>query len=210
MGMDGEQQRAALQALIDAGGQDYAALSRMLDCNPAYIQQYMKRGSPRLLPEGYRRRLARFFGVSDTALGGEAAGEVHDTIAVRHLAVAASAGPGAFVEGEGARRVTHLARQEVPGIAPEHLSWIEVIGDSMSPTLFDGDEILVDSTPPARPRAGLWVLAIDDTLMVKRIERQGRGWIVVSDNPDAIDPGGYDPATMLLKGRVVRSVRRFR
>ncbi|RHW18505.1 S24 family peptidase [Sphingomonas gilva] len=207
--MDGTEQRAALQALIDAGGHDYAGLSRLLDCNPAYIQQYMKRGSPRLLPEQYRRRLARFFGVADSALGGEG-GIAAETIAVPHLAVAASAGPGAFVEGEAARGITHLARQEVPGIAPEHLSYIRVTGDSMSPTLFDGDEILVDATPPIRVREGLWVMTVDDTLMVKRLKRQGRGWTVASDNPDEPDPGAFDAARMELKGRVVRSVRRFR
>jgi hypothetical protein len=208
--MDGDQQRAALQALIDAGGHDYMGLSRLLDRNDAYIQQYMKRGSPRLLPEAYRKRLARFFGVADAALGGDGDVAPRDTIAVPHLAVAASAGPGAFVEGESARRITHLARQEVPGIAPEHLSHILVTGDSMLPTLFDGDEILVDSTPPMRPREGLWVMTIDDTLMVKRVKRHGRGWTVVSDNADEPDPGLFDTGRMELKGRVVRSVRRFR
>lgn len=208
--MDEAEQRAAMQALIDAQGTDYVTLSRLLDRNDAYVQQYMKRGSPRLLPEAYRKRLARFFGVADAALGGEGDASQRDTIAVPHLMVAASAGPGAFVEGEGARRITHLARQEVPGIAPDHLSYIEVVGDSMSPTLFDGDEILVDSTPPNRLREGLWVMAIDDTLMVKRVKKQGRGWTVISDNPDAPDPGSYDAARMEPKGRVIRAVRRFR
>lgn len=208
--MDGEQQRAALQALIDAGGHDYMGLSRLLDRNDAYVQQYMKRGSPRMLPEAYRKRLARFFGVADAVLGGDGDAVVSDTIAVAHLAVAASAGPGAFVDGETPRRVTHLARQEVPGIAPEHLSYIRVTGDSMAPTLLDGDEILVDASPPVDPRQGLWVMTVDDTLMVKRLKRQGRGWAVVSDNPDEPDPGPFDAGRMELKGRVVRSVRRFK
>jgi hypothetical protein len=208
--MDGEQQRAALQALIEAGGHDYVGLSRLLDRNDAYVQQYMKRGSPRLLPEAYRKTLARFFGVAETALGGEGGVIPSDTIAVAHLAVAASAGPGAFVDRETPRRVTHLARQEVPGIAPEHLSYIRVTGDSMAPTLLDGDEILVDASPPIEPRQGLWVMTVDDTLMVKRLKKQGRGWTVISDNPDEPDPGAFDVVRMELKGRVVRSVRRFR
>ena len=64
--------RAALQRLIEERGEDYAGLSRLLGRNPAYIQQYIKRGSPRRLAEDDRRLLARYFGVDEAALGGPA------------------------------------------------------------------------------------------------------------------------------------------
>ena len=61
------------------------------------------------------------------------------------------------------------------------LSVIEVEGDSMDPTLRDGDEILVDRTP--RPlRAGIHVARVDDVLVVKRIERAGERLRLISDN----------------------------
>ena len=41
--------RAALARLIEERGEDYAGLSRLIGRNPAYIQQFIKRGSPRRL-----------------------------------------------------------------------------------------------------------------------------------------------------------------
>ena len=71
--MTDEEARAALQRLIEDKGEDYSGLSRLLGRNAAYVQQYIKRGSPRRLAEADRRLLARYFGVDETALGGPAA-----------------------------------------------------------------------------------------------------------------------------------------
>src|SRR3546814_9741351 len=72
------------------------------------------------------------------------------------------------------------------GADPRALSIIRVAGDSMAPTLSDGDDILVDGGDAAgRLRDGIYVLRMDDALMVKRIARApGPGRIaVISDNP---------------------------
>jgi hypothetical protein len=99
--MDGDA-RAALDALIRERREDYASLSRLLGRNPAYVQQYIKRGVPKKLDEEDRAKLARYFGVSEALLGGrEAAAD--DLIAVPVLDVQASAGPGAFADDERAR-----------------------------------------------------------------------------------------------------------
>ena len=68
--MDGEGQRAALEALIRDRGASYAALSRLLGRNAAYLQQFVSRGSPRMLGERERAVLARYFGVAESVLGG--------------------------------------------------------------------------------------------------------------------------------------------
>src|SRR3546814_1736240 len=50
------------------------------------------------------------------------------------------------------------------------LSTIRVEGDSMVPTLADGDEILVDrSDAGERVRDGIYVLRMDEALIVKRL-----------------------------------------
>ena len=49
--MEAPDPRTALDRLVEASGESYAALSRMLHRNPAYLQQYVKRGTPRLLAE---------------------------------------------------------------------------------------------------------------------------------------------------------------
>ncbi len=61
--------RAALARLIAERGEDYAGLSRLLGRNPAYIQQFIKRGSPRRLAESDRRNPRRYFGVDEAVLG---------------------------------------------------------------------------------------------------------------------------------------------
>ena len=53
--------RKALERLCAERGEDFAGLSRFLGKNPAYIQQYIRRGTPRRLKEEERRKLARFF-----------------------------------------------------------------------------------------------------------------------------------------------------
>lgn len=207
--------RAALRRLIEANGEDYAGLSRLIGRNPAYVQQYIKRGTPRRLAERDRRLLARYFGVPETALGGPAGeAETAEMVAVPRLDVGASAGPGAL---PGAERGTgHIAfdRRWLRRIAadPARLSLIRVEGDSMAPTLGDGDEILVDAGDAAeRLRDGIYVLRIDEALMVKRIARSPSGGrvAVASDNPDWPDWPDCDPAGLHIVGRVVWAGRRI-
>jgi repressor LexA len=102
--MEGQDQRAALKAAIERDGTSLTWLSeRLLKRNAAYLQQYLTRGTPRLLAEGDRRLLAKFLRVSDAALGGvETAGD--DSIVVPRYVLAASAGPGALI-GEEQRGV---------------------------------------------------------------------------------------------------------
>ena len=70
--------RAELQRLIDERREDYASLSRLLGRNAAYVQQYMKRGSPKKLPEDERRTLARYFGSPGGGMTAGGAGAAAD------------------------------------------------------------------------------------------------------------------------------------
>ena len=54
--------RTRLVALSAERGVSLSALSGLLGRNAAYIQQYIRRGSPRQLDEQDRSVLARFFG----------------------------------------------------------------------------------------------------------------------------------------------------
>src|SRR4051795_12054235 len=62
--------RNVLERLCVERGEDFAGLSRMLGRNPAYIQQFVRRGVPKRLKEEERRKLARYFSISETLLGG--------------------------------------------------------------------------------------------------------------------------------------------
>lgn len=47
----------------------YAAVSRMIGKNEAYLQQFVKRGTPKRLDEDSRLLLARFFNIDERELG---------------------------------------------------------------------------------------------------------------------------------------------
>lgn len=209
-------QRAALAQLIEERGEDYAGLSRLIGRNPAYIQQFIKRGSPRRLSEDDRRLLARYFGVDESELAGNSASEPPKLmVSVPRLDVGASAGFGAHAEAEAAvghigfdaRWLRHLCRA-----APSDLSLIGVQGDSMSPTLSDGDDILVDQSDRAeRLRDGIYVLRRDDALSVKRlaINPSTRRITIKSDNPAYQDWPDCELSTLNIIGRVVWSGRKI-
>ena len=55
--------RKTLDRLIRENGDDYSGLSKMLGRNAAYIQQFIKRGTPRKLDPEDRLRLASFYGI---------------------------------------------------------------------------------------------------------------------------------------------------
>jgi len=207
--------RAALDALIRDRGQDYAGLSRLLGRNPAYIQQFIKRGSPRRLEERDRATLARFFGVEEAVLGGApvAPAPAPDALVpVPMLPIAASAGPGAVPGGEGAATLIGFDRALLRSIAPgsaQSVSLIQVEGDSMAPTLGHGDVIMVDAADGAgRLRDGIYVLRHGDVLNVKRITLAPDGFTVSSDNPDHPPWTGSADALHVV-GRVVWVGRRL-
>lgn len=217
--MTGNDPRARLDQLIRERGEDYAGLSRLLGRNAAYVQQYIKRGTPRRLAEDDRRLLARYFGVDESLLGGPAGVMASDSglISVPRLDVHASAGPGAVAAEE--KRLGRigfdaawLRRLGLGGGEPGRLSVIRVDGDSMSPTLSDGDEILVDRDDGAgRLRDGIYVLRIEEALVVKRLALGPGGRLSVRSDNDAY-PGWPDlePAAVDVVGRVVWVGRRLR
>ena len=213
--MDEGGARAALARLIEEQGADYAGLSRMLGRNPAYIQQYIKRGSPRRLGEADRRLLARYFGVAEEVLGARAPAALPDAGLVRvpRLEVGASAGPGALAGSERAHGHIAFDPTWLRRVAadPNRVSLIRVEGDSMAPTLADGDEILVDRGDAAeRLRDGIYVLRIEDAVLVKRVARNPAGPTISvrSDNEAYPSWPNCDPASVEIVGRVVWVGRR--
>lgn len=212
--------RRVLDRLIAERGDNYGAVSRLLGRNSAYIQQFIKRGSPRKLDEGDRSVLARYFGVDERILG--APDQLHATrlspsmppvIAIPRLALGASAGAGSLDDDErasGAMAFDALWLRDL-GVRGAGASIIRVDGESMAPTLSDGDEIMVDHDDRGdRLRDGIYVLRLDGVLMVKRVAlgpRRGR-FSVISDNAHYPDWMDIDPALVAIVGRVVWTGRR--
>ncbi|GAA4770320.1 S24 family peptidase [Novosphingobium ginsenosidimutans] len=204
--------RQRLLQLATERGASLSALSDLIGRNSTYLQQFIRKGSPRKLEETDRRTLARFFGVDELELGAPeefsspaVSKPVRgDWVDVPRLPLGASAGPGTLALEElpiGAFRFSARWLRE-QGLDPRMLSAIRVEGDSMESTLRDGDEILVDRSP--RPlRDGIHVVRTGEALLVKRVDLGRPGTItLLSDNP-AYRPIELPPEEVQVIGRVV-------
>ncbi len=92
------------------------------------------------------------------------------------------------------------------GADPRAMTIIHVDGDSMAPTLNDGDDILVEGDDAAaRLRDGIYVLRLDDVLMVKRVASAPgpRRVSAISNNPHYRSWGDLPMASVELVGRAV-------
>ena len=87
------------------------------------------------------------------------------------------------------------------GIDPTLCVVISVRGESMEPTLPAGAKILVDRTRTRRRTGRIFVVTTDEGLVVKRLERRGRLWFLVSDHPS------WEPVPWPPEAEVVGEVR---
>lgn len=208
--------RLVLERLCAERGEDFAGLSRMLGRNPAYIQQFVRRGVPKRLKEEERRKLARYFSISETLLGGppESGPAQGGLVSINRHPVRVSAGPGALVTEEIGKPCFAFDERwlkELTASRPSKLSIVRVQGDSMAPTLNAGDDILVDLGDAAdRLRDGIYVLRIDDAVVVKRLALNpiGRRVTVQSDNPAYPDWPDCSLDEIKPIGRVIWAGRR--
>lgn len=127
----------------------------------------------------------------------------------------AAAGGGAVVEGEQVIDVLKFKREWISAelrLNQKDLCLIYVEGDSMEPELRAGDIILIDRRDTGPNRDAIYVMRIDDALLVKRLQRLPGGQLrVTSDNPR------YDPfllkneelENVVIVGRVVWAGRRM-
>ena len=95
--------------------------------------------------------------------------------------------------------------REVHRLREGQAAIVRVRGDSMEPGLVDGDLIVVDRARRLPDAGGaVFVVRIDDAVMVKRVSRARAGLRVVSDNP-AAPPVPDGPVEVI--GRVVWLMR---
>lgn len=134
-----------------------------------------------------------------------------ETIEIPVLDVAGSMGPGAMLpeHEEAVERMTVTGawlRRNVTATSPNNLSLITGYGDSMEGTFSDGDLLLVDRGINEIKIDAVYVLALNDELYIKRLQRRPDGSVLmISDNkkyePYLIQNGEREKFQVL--GRVV-------
>ncbi len=114
-----------------------------------------------------------------------------------------AAGTGTFadqepVAGEVKFRTSWLRKQR---LRAKDVFLVDVLGDSMERTIFDGDAALVDETHKS-PRSGkIYALRTGDGLIVKRLRKRDHRWWADSDNEE-YEPQPHDDRARIM-GRVV-------
>jgi len=84
-----------------------------------------------------------------------------------------------------------------------NMALVEVIGDSMSPTVDGGDVVVVDLRETRFRHDGIYVLHTGVDLAVKRLQRQPDGMLMIrSDNP-AYESYAVKPDEVNLMGRAL-------
>lgn len=203
--------RARLQDVARDKGSSLAELSRLLGRNPAYLQQYVSRGSPRHLDEPDLRKIAEFLGISPRIIStraiagsvGDNDNEQRDYREIPRLPLDASAGPGRVGSQEIPYDTIRFSRRWLRemGLGGADLSAIRVEGDSMEPLLRSGDEIFVDRSK--RGGEGVFVVRIGDALHVKQVRASAPGTIALVSANEAYPPLELPREEVEVIGRVV-------
>lgn len=108
-----------------------------------------------------------------------------DFVLIRQMNGRISAGRGLMPDNSAdmaaAFRKDYIKRK---GGKPESMSLIKVSGDSMEPTLLDGDLVLVNhSRNTIAPQGGIYAISINDEIMIKRVQRvYPDKLLIISDN----------------------------
>ncbi|NQZ05572.1 MAG: helix-turn-helix transcriptional regulator [Algicola sp.] len=102
--------------------------------------------------------------------------------------VQASAGGGAPVLSEDISNNFAFNKQWLSSqlrVSSDNIAFVTVSGDSMEPTLDDGDLILVDMSQQQVNHEGIFLLQTDNGLFTKRLKQTRDGGLqVISDNPE--------------------------
>ena len=122
--------------------------------------------------------------------------------------IRASAGDGSLVEDGQPTGFQPYREQEISRLSRanvEDLAVIQVAGDSMWDTLHDGDKVLVERTVKRIVRDGIYIIAYEGELLVKRCQRDlENGHVIVKSDNKAYDSFRIKDGDQLnVVGRVI-------
>ncbi len=208
---------AFLQRVFTATGiETQVALASFLGVNRAAISMAKKKGK---VPEKWALKLAELYGLHPTWLL-EGRGERYlrgknqnDSIDVPKVAARLCAGGGSFdtsavTTGTMTFSKSWLTSRGKPG----EMVLMDILGDSMEPELRDGDTVLIDQSQTQMYAGAIYALGVEDSLLVKRIERVPGKVVLISSNPryTPIFLQGQEIDTLRILGRILWVCREYR
>lgn len=193
-------------------------LAQILGVNRSAVTQAKHRDA---VPDKWLHKLAHDYGLrpqwlaTGAGVSGVQSSAGHDTefFEVPKVAARLCAGGGSFevdahIEDYQAFKRQWLMRKG----SPEHMVMMDVFGNSMEPEIKEGDSVLVDQQQQAIIAGGIYAVGVEDTVMVKRMEKRPNALVLLSDNTDyaPIVLQGDELDTVRIIGKVVWSCREYR
>ena len=207
-----------LQRVFEATGMaSQNELASALKINRSAITQARKKDS---IPDKWILQLYRSFGLSpdwlETGTGRTFLKQSAETSPFKNIPkvkARLSAGGGSFevgseIEGYYAFRKDWLATKGTRN----KMVLMDIFGNSMEPELKDGDTILIDESQKDILAGAVYGVGIDDTIMVKRLEKLPNKLVLLSDNKDysPIYLQGVEIDSVRIIGKVIWICREFR
>ncbi len=132
--------------------------------------------------------------------------EVDDWIDIPLMSVSSAAGTGYLNYQEKQVDTIKLPKSVIGSNHSKHA--IKVAGDSMSPTIKDGDLVIIDLSDTEIRESKIYVFCTQYGCLIKRLKPTTQGIEIYSDNP-AFNREITDPDKIRVIGRVIHSICNF-
>ena len=193
--------REALDGLISERGETYASISRLLGRNSAYIQQFIKRGSPARLDQSDIALLALHFDVPVEVLGGKEGPTVGQRSIVKVPLL-----NGTGNDSRPQWRLVDAAWLGRLRDQPSSVAILPIVGEAMEPTLCNGDEVMISRVRfQESVREGLYAIRGSTEIFVRRIaiDPTKNRLTVLTDHPAYPSWQGIQRKGVDIVGRVI-------
>jgi phage repressor protein C with HTH and peptisase S24 domain len=193
-------------------------LASILQINRSAITQARKKNS---VPAKWVLQLFRTFGLNPDWLetgdgrqylrpGGDEETEFKNIPKVK---ARLSAGGGSFEVGSEIQGYYAFQKEWIWSKGnPNRMILMDIFGNSMEPELKDGDTVLIDESQKDIIAGAVFAVGVDDTILVKRIEKHPNKLVLLSDNKDyaPIYLQSSDCESIRVIGKVIWVGREFR
>lgn len=193
--------REALDGLISERGETYASISRLLGRNSAYIQQFIKRGSPARLDQSDIALLALHFDVPVEVLGGKEGPTVGQRSIIKVPLL-----NGTGNDSRSQWRLVDAAWLSRLCDQPASVAILPIVGEAMEPTLCNGDEVMISRVRTQESvREGLYAIRGSSEIFVRRIaiDPTKNRLTVLTDHPAYPSWQGIQRKGVDIIGRVI-------
>lgn len=220
--------RNYLDNAIKEKGFTYRELSLSIGRKDSYLHRFIKYGLPRHLDESDRHKLAAILEIDEKKLtdkdftvfpmpahmtGASMVAEKlaslfkKNDVAIDILNVSACCGGGLEVNSEDVVGRFVMSNDDFRAISltssPKNVKMIKAIGDSMSPTINDGDWCFVDVTLNSAISDGIYLIKVNSVIAIKRLQNDFAGNVVIKSDNLCYDTANLNLNDVNIIGRVI-------